>query len=193
MPILTESSTSDVSQNGQSNEVDETLALSRLLEVSSVVLRQAIDLVQNSLTSDEQLSAPSKYIPGSTIGRPIPPTKLLSIDIGSPLLEYSLTGKHLRHARDHFVLLVDSMSSPAPRTLNYDIRLRNTPMETGRKAALQALRDTIAQLEKLMPNVGLDEPITLHAVTPFPQIVHTSFGREVRFVLYTKHSCWKLR
>ena len=51
-----------------SSQVDEAKALERLIEVSSVVLGQAIDLVDNSLISDEQLTAKSKYIPGSTIG-----------------------------------------------------------------------------------------------------------------------------
>lgn len=46
----------------------EDLSLKRLLEVSTVVLQQAIDLVDNDLTSDDQLSVHSQYMPGSTIG-----------------------------------------------------------------------------------------------------------------------------
>lgn len=48
--------------------VDEVTALARLQEVSTVVLRQAVDLVNNSLTSDEQLTVHSQFMPGSTIG-----------------------------------------------------------------------------------------------------------------------------
>jgi hypothetical protein len=42
--------------------------LTRLLSVAIAVLRQAIDFVDNVLTSDEQLIVPSKYVAGSTIG-----------------------------------------------------------------------------------------------------------------------------
>lgn len=46
----------------------EATALKRLLEVSVVVLQQAVDLLDNFLTSDDQLTIHSKYMPGSTIG-----------------------------------------------------------------------------------------------------------------------------
>lgn len=49
-------------------QVDESNALARLLEVSTVVLHQAVELVDKSLTSDDQLTVHSKYMPGSTIG-----------------------------------------------------------------------------------------------------------------------------
>jgi hypothetical protein len=41
---------------------------SQLLAVAVTVLEQAIDLVENVLISDEQLTTQSKYLPGSTIG-----------------------------------------------------------------------------------------------------------------------------
>ena len=53
----------------QSGLQDEATSLARLLETSTVILRQAIDLVEDGLTSDDQLSIHSNYIPGSTIGR----------------------------------------------------------------------------------------------------------------------------
>ena len=43
-------------------------SLQKLMRVSVIVLRQAVDLVNTSLTEDGQLSYVSKYIPGSTIG-----------------------------------------------------------------------------------------------------------------------------
>lgn len=46
----------------------EDVALRRLLEVSTTVLQQAVDLVQNDLASDDQLTVHSQYMPGSTIG-----------------------------------------------------------------------------------------------------------------------------
>lgn len=52
-------------------------------------------------------------------------------------------------------------------------------MESSRDAGLQAFRETIAQLERLVPLTRLDEPLTLHAITPYPQSLGTTFGREV--------------
>lgn len=46
----------------------EESPLMQLLSVSTTVLTQAQDLVDNVLTSDDQLQVNSKYLPGSTIG-----------------------------------------------------------------------------------------------------------------------------
>jgi len=151
-----------------SSHVDERHALERLLEVSSLVLNQAVDLVDNSLVSDKQLSEKSQYIPGSTIG------------------------KHLRHARDHFMLLMDSIATNGPHILNYDVRSRNTPMETSRQHAHDAFSEAIARLRKEVPSARLDEPITLHAVTPYPQVVQTSFGRELWFAALHAVHHWSM-
>jgi hypothetical protein len=43
--------------------------LSQLLSVAVTVLRQGLDLVDNVLSSDEQLTVHSKLLPGSTIGQ----------------------------------------------------------------------------------------------------------------------------
>lgn len=40
----------------------------QLTEVAGSVLGQAVDLLENTLSDDEQLVFSSKYIPGSTIG-----------------------------------------------------------------------------------------------------------------------------
>ncbi|PPQ63507.1 hypothetical protein CVT24_004735 [Panaeolus cyanescens] len=127
------------------------------ISVARTVLLQAIDLLDNYLTSDDQLTTHSKYLPGSTIG------------------------KHLRHARDHYTLLFDSMLQPTPRTLSYDTRIRNTPMETSREGARNALLDTIKQLDAIVPTVDFDETITLQAVTPHLHTFSTTVGREVWF------------
>lgn len=85
----------------------------------------------------------------------------------------------MRHARDHFVLLMDSVSSPPPHVLSYDKRGRNTPMESSRSAARAALMEAIQQLETHVPLAQMDTPIILHAVTPDLQEFRTTFGREV--------------
>lgn len=52
-------------------------------------------------------------------------------------------------------------------------------MESNRQAARDSLLATVQQLEKVVPGAKLDEPITLQAITPYPQVVQTTFGREV--------------
>ena len=72
MPAPIATTVAQTSHNGvapsASSQVDEAKALERLLEVCSVVLKQGIDLVDNFLVSDDQLTMQSQYIPGSTIG-----------------------------------------------------------------------------------------------------------------------------
>ena len=62
-PSTPEISTQDASADGVN------VSVKRLIEVSTVVLQQAVDLVDNSLTSDEQLTVHSQFMPGSTIGK----------------------------------------------------------------------------------------------------------------------------
>ncbi|KAF7784734.1 hypothetical protein Agabi119p4_899 [Agaricus bisporus var. burnettii] len=131
--------------------------LQQQLSVARTLLFQAVDILDNHLTSDEQLTVSSKYLPGSTIG------------------------KHLRHARDHFVLLTACMQQPSPRTLSYDTRLRNTPMECSRAHAKEALIEAIAELEAVVPKSDINASITLHAVTPYIHEFQTTFGRELWF------------
>lgn len=148
----------------------------QLAYTCTAVLQQAVDLVSNVLTEDAQMDFPSRVLPGSTIG------------------------KHLRHARDYFNLLLevrllcfhcrlymesDDISQclfrPKPYILNYDVRMRNVPMETSRSSALSALQETVDHLRQLASSdsILLDDPITMDAVTPYPQTMHTSVGREV--------------
>ncbi|KIK98510.1 hypothetical protein PAXRUDRAFT_134026 [Paxillus rubicundulus Ve08.2h10] len=137
----------------------EPTQLIQLLFVSTTVLQQALDLVNNILTRDDQLTAQSRYLPGSTIG------------------------KHLRHARDHFILLLDCVTGAKPYVLSYDIRTRNTPMESSLSEARQALTNVISRLNELdiSPPTELDQTMTLNAVTPFSQAFQTTFGRELWF------------
>ena len=52
-------------------------------------------------------------------------------------------------------------------------------MESSRQAAHDALKDAIAQLETIVPHSHFDAPLTLNAVTPYPQTMQSTFGREV--------------
>jgi hypothetical protein len=52
-------------------------------------------------------------------------------------------------------------------------------METKLTDARVALKDIISKLEDIVPRTKLEEPMTLHAITPHMQVLQTSFGREV--------------
>lgn len=71
-PVITPQTCADTPKDANSEQLDEATALARLLEVSTIVLRQAVDLVNDSLTSDDQLTIHSQYLPGSTIGNKAP-------------------------------------------------------------------------------------------------------------------------
>jgi hypothetical protein len=123
-------------------------ALSRLHLVASTVLLQAVDMLNTQVTEDAQLVYSSKHIPGSTIG------------------------KHLRHATDHFQLLLDCISRPKPHVFSYDVRVRGLPMESSRLEALTVFDDVLKKLDSTVPNSDLSLPLTLNAVTPFEQARH---------------------
>ncbi|KAF8446183.1 hypothetical protein L210DRAFT_3610703 [Boletus edulis BED1] len=144
--------------------------LSELLSISSTVLQQALDLVDNVLTDNDQLTVQSKYLPGSTIG------------------------KHLRHARDHFILLIDCIVGSQPYVLSYDVRNRNTPMESSLSEAHDALVSAIARLKELesSPSIILNHVITLNAVTPFQHTFETTFGRELWFAALHAVHHWSM-
>ncbi len=75
------------------------------------------------------------------------------------------------------MLLVEGVSSGY--VLNYDVRSRNTPMESSLSEARVALIDAITRLEKVVPQVDIHQRMILNAITPYPQTLETTFGREV--------------
>lgn len=52
-------------------------------------------------------------------------------------------------------------------------------METSSSEAKKGILDSIDRIEKLLPNVELNTPLTLQAITPYLHAYETSFGREV--------------
>lgn len=80
------------------------------------------------------------------------------------------------------MLLIDCVVGSQPYVLSYDVRNRNTPMESSRPKARDALSFAMSRLQdlKASPPIGLDQVITLNAVTPFHHTFETTFGREVR-------------
>lgn len=53
------------------NGAADPATLEALQTVSVIVLRQAVDFLNDSITTDDQLTFRSKYIPGSTIGESV--------------------------------------------------------------------------------------------------------------------------
>ncbi|KAF8321689.1 hypothetical protein DL93DRAFT_1450232 [Clavulina sp. PMI_390] len=139
--------------------VNEDDMVDQALYVSVSVVQQAIAFLAENKLTPEQLSFPSTFIPGGTIG------------------------KHIRHAADHYNLLLQAVATPSatPVVLNYDTRKRNTDVETSPEAARDALTGIIDGLKEVVPATPLDTPITLHAVTPFDAVMQTTFGRELWF------------
>jgi hypothetical protein len=64
-------------QNGHHRPPEDEMKdsnLEQLIDVGITILSQALDLVNDSLTSDEQLTVHSQYMPGSTIGTVLIPS-----------------------------------------------------------------------------------------------------------------------
>ncbi|CUA72296.1 hypothetical protein RSOLAG22IIIB_00961 [Rhizoctonia solani] len=166
-PTATTHTESIVVSNKTTEPQDHSVVVEQLTDVARHVMGQAIDLLQNTLTDDKQLTYQSKYIPGSTIG------------------------KHLRHARDHYVLLSKAVldvtstgpsNGQAPAALSYDARSRDTPMETSITAGIEAFQEAIKQLESISKYAPEDLPIVLTADTgPYQQTLNTTYGRELWF------------
>ncbi|KAF8334291.1 uncharacterized protein EI90DRAFT_3153595 [Cantharellus anzutake] len=126
------------------------------ISVAVSIVEQAIGFL-DILGTDERLTYPSQAIPGGTIG------------------------KHIRHVADHYNLLLKAVVEGKLNDLSYDTRSRNTPVETSISRAREELLGLIDRLKNVVPTVPLDEPVTLHAVTPFPAVMQTTFGRELWF------------
>lgn len=52
-------------------------------------------------------------------------------------------------------------------------------MERSRPAAVEAIQFAMKRLEEVVPKVGLEDEVSLTAVTPSLQTFKTTFGREV--------------
>lgn len=154
-----------------------------LYHVACHFLDQLEDFLQRTVTTDAQLSQVSKLSPGSTVG------------------------KHIRHLTDHYRLLLEGLSESGasaatkdedaarlagaaplpPIHVNYDVRLRNGPVETSHQACL----DSVVQLkERLARETGEgheidpERRVRLTATTPVEVQVSTSFARELWFASF---------
>jgi len=134
----------------------ERSSVEQAIYVAVSIVEQAIGFL-DLLGTDERLTYPSQALPGGTIG------------------------KHIRHAVDHYSLLLKAATEGKGDSLSYDIRSRNTLIETSVSEARETLSDLVDRLKVIVPTIPLDKPVTLRAVTPFPASMQTSFGRELWF------------
>lgn len=65
-------------------------------------------------------------------------------------------------------------------------------MESKLSDARMALKEMISKLEEIVPKAKLDEPMTLHAITPHAQVFQTSFGREVNNISGSNVVKWNI-
>jgi hypothetical protein len=127
--------------------------MNELSKTAIGLLAQSIDLIENTLTDNEQFIHESKVMPSSTIG------------------------KHLRHLCDHFELLYKQVS-----VLNYDKRDRNTPAENDRWAAKERIVEIQKTIEE-NSKISLETPLVLSATIDANDSqqyqFQSSFGREL--------------
>ncbi|CAO1629504.1 unnamed protein product [Sympodiomycopsis kandeliae] len=135
------------------------------------ILEQPLNLLKGGVIGDKELSAVSKSVAGSTVG------------------------KHLRHVLDHFRLFLDQVEGSLGNqttdlaVVDYDRRARSVPIETSVEAAYEEFsrtRDRIANFLSSPNGSILDRSILLHATTPILQEFTTTIGRELWFI--TLHS-----
>ena len=100
-------------------------------------------------------------------------------------------GGHMRHSLDHYsALLSHDFSGEVIPVIDYDVRDRQTDVETNRESALGKTTEMIARLADLFDSSPqlLSSPLTVRfigdAVTGETYNVPTSLAREVSFVAH---------
>lgn len=63
-------------------------------------------------------------------------------------------------------------------------------MESNRQSAKNALLETIANVEEIVPTMNFDEEIVLNAITPYTHAFKTTLGREVGNVMNSNLKCF---
>ena len=94
---------------------------------------------------------------------------------GSPL------GAHYRHVLDHFICLLDGVSSGI---INYDARQRNTELEISIEAASAVTTDMIASLRRFPESVLKFDCQVIYSVgygDAAASAVNSNFARELAF------------
>ncbi|MBW0461501.1 hypothetical protein O181_001216 [Austropuccinia psidii MF-1] len=138
--------------------------LLELKKVGITSLDQAIHLLQDIITNDDQLTRKSSIISCSTIG------------------------KHLRHLHDHFRILLETVQSKS-KTINYDIKSPSAFMENSRQVSLNEFRKTKRKLIELIDfrikHFSQNQPdsnLNLITITPSKIQLQTNFNRELWYV-----------
>jgi len=122
------------------------------------VLSQCAAMI--ALTTAELMVAPSKVLPGGTIG------------------------KHVRHMVDHFNAAAEAATTGI--CIDYDHRERNVPMEREPKAALEAIalvRDRLVEAANAKSDFLVKMRVMLSAMGDEAELLSTA-GREIAFATH---------
>ncbi|PWN99028.1 hypothetical protein FA09DRAFT_359638 [Tilletiopsis washingtonensis] len=149
--------------SSQSSAAGSSYAQQAMLECALQVLDQPIALLAAGSVGDEQMSATSSLIPSSTVG------------------------VHLRHAHDHFRLLLESLGSSASASavaLDYDCRTPAPAFERSAETARAELLKIKRQLQQAFGEHAelMEKEVRLAATTPARLDFGTTVGRELWFV-----------
>lgn len=130
----------------------------RVVAAADHVLAQCADLIAR--TSPELLSAPSRVLPGGSIG------------------------KHLRHMMDHFVAAADAAATGL--SIDYDHRDRNVPMERDPQVASDVIALVRARLREAVTK-PMHAPVTVKVMltgTGEEADLKSTVAREIFFAMH---------
>lgn len=132
-------------------------------------IQQVLQLLETTVTKDEQLQHTSTRSAGSTLG------------------------KHLRHLHDHYRLLLDALpaepnpSSLEPLHVNYDVRSRNGDAENHHAACVESFRHLKRRFERETNRgrgIRSDRKVFLTALVPEKIEVESTYARELWLVSF---------
>ncbi|GAA5960441.1 hypothetical protein JCM3765_007515 [Sporobolomyces pararoseus] len=153
-------------QESSSPEIDTA---EQLYHTAQHYIGQVLQLLETTVTKDEQLQHTSTRSAGSTLG------------------------KHLRHLHDHYRLLLDAIptsptsSSSEPLKVNYDIRTRNGDAESRHQACVDSFKHLSERLKretKFGKGIPANRKVYLTALVPEKIQVESTYGRELWLVSF---------
>jgi hypothetical protein len=160
-----------------------------LVHVAQALLEQSVQLLK--LLTDEQLQAPSRLSPGSTVGKHFRHVSWPN-ERGLPQTQRRMTASGLFWLVDRFCSFRPSerrysaqYAHPRKATrcscpgADYDKRSRDVPMESSTSAAIQQLQELSTAIREVAPKVAMRKQVDMEATTPTVVSLQSTFGREV--------------
>lgn len=139
-------------------DVESGECCARVVAAADHILGQCADLIAR--TNGETLSAPSRVLPGGSIG------------------------KHLRHIMDHFAAAAEAAATGL--SIDYDHRERNVPMERDPRVAMEAIASVRARLRDAASK-PMNTPVAVRVMltgTGEEAELRSSAAREIFFAMH---------